>query len=118
MAVPEDNGVGAGEATAHARQAARGGAGIVDDREGLPAELELKLRRQSAPQIRLVDVSVDGVHDRAERPQLIQHRGGEEIAGMDDRIGSAQELDTALGQAPFALGHVGVGDDRDHEGRF
>jgi hypothetical protein len=90
-----------------------GGAGIVSYRDGLPLDLDFQLGRQGAPQRLLVDVAVHGVDDRAEGSQLLQHRGGEEVAGVDDRLGGGDQLHAELGQPAGAPWHVGVGEDGD-----
>jgi len=116
--VTENDGVGRREASAQARQPAFGGTGVMSYRDGSPADLDLQLGRQRAPQRRLVDVAVHGMDDRAERLHLLQRRGGKEVTGMDNRLGSRDQLDAVLGQPAGSPGHVGVGEDGDQAGRF
>jgi hypothetical protein len=56
--------------------------------------------------------------DRAKRLHFLQRRGGEEVTGMDDRLGCRDQLDAALGQPAGSRGHVGVGEDGNKVGRF
>ena len=72
VAVSEDDGGGPWEAAAQAREPALRRSGVVDDPDDLPTEFDFEDRRQRAPQRRLVDVSVDSVHDRAEGFELFQ----------------------------------------------
>jgi len=116
--VAEDDGVGGWEASTQAGQPAFGGAGVVSCRDGSAADLDLQLGRQRAPQRRLVDIAVYGMDDGAECLHFFQRRGGEEVAGMDNRLGCRDQLDAALGQPAGAPGHVGVGEDGDQAGRF
>lgn len=109
----EDDGVSRRKASAQTRQPAFGRAGIVSYRDGSPADLDLQLSRQRAPQRLLVDIPMHGVDDRAARLHLLKCRGGEEVAGMDDRLRCRNQLDAALGQPTGSPGHVGVGEDGD-----
>jgi hypothetical protein len=84
--------------------------------EDLKAALLLEARRQRPSQCRFVDVAVDRVHDRAEGAQLLQRRAGEEVTGVDHRLGGGDDLDAAPGQPPAALGRMGVGDHGNHNG--
>jgi hypothetical protein len=65
-----------------------------------------------------VRIAVDGMDERAERSHFLQRRDGGEVTGLDNRLCRANQLDAALGQPARALGHVGVGDDRDQRRRF
>lgn len=114
----EDDGIGGREASAQARQAAFGRAGVVSYRDGSPADLDLQLGRQRAPQRLLVDIAAHGMDDRAERLHLLQRRGGEEVARMDDRLRRRNQLDATLGQPTGSLGHVRVGKDGDQAGQI
>src|SRR4051794_10205967 len=53
-------------------------------------------------------------HDR--RPQRLdlgEYRGGAEVAGVDDQVGGAELLDTAVRESPLSARHVSVCDQRD-----
>ncbi len=97
--MPEDDGGGLREAAAQTSQAALGRPGIVDKTDDLPTELDFKRRWQRTPQRRLIDVAVDGMHDRAEGFELFQGRDAEEVTGVDHRSGLADQLNASLGQA-------------------
>ena len=97
VAVAEDDGIDGREASVQARQPALGRAGVVSYRDGSPADLDLQLGRQRAPQRLLVDIAMHGMDDRAERLYFLQRRGGEEVAGMDDRLRCRNQLDATLG---------------------
>jgi hypothetical protein len=118
VTVTENDGVSGRKASTQARQPAFGGPGIVSYRDGSSADLDLQLGRQQAPQRRLVDIAVHGMNDRAERSHFLQRRGGEEVTGMDNPLGSHDQLDAARGQPAGSPGHVGVGEDGDQAGRF
>jgi hypothetical protein len=113
VTVTENDGVGGRKASTQARQPAFGGPGVVSDCDDSPADLDLQLGRQRTPQQRLVDIAVNGMDDRAERPHFLQRRDGEEVAGMDDRLRCRDHLDAVLGQPTGSLGQVGVGEDGD-----
>ena len=72
-----------------------------------------ELARQELLQRLLVGVPVHRVHRRPERAQLLQEREREEIAAVQDQVGSPQPFDTRVGQDPRAAGQVRVGDDGD-----
>lgn len=118
VTVTENDGVGGRKASTQARQPALGGPGIVSYRDGFPADLDLQLGRKRAPQRRLVDIAVHGMDDRAERSHFLQRRDGEEVTGMNYRLGSRDQFDAALGQPAGSPGHVGVGEEGDQAGRF
>lgn len=99
MAVSEDDGGGSREAVAQPRQPSPSRSGIVDESDALTTELDFERRLQRAPQRRLVDVAVDGVHGGAERLEFFQRRDAEEITGVDHGLGLADQLDASLGQA-------------------
>jgi hypothetical protein len=71
----------------------------VDKSDDLPAKLDFERRRQRAPQRRLVDVAVDGVHDWAEGCEFFQRRDADEVTGVDHGIGprSARRIARAGG---------------------
>jgi hypothetical protein len=118
VAVAEDDSVGRREASVQARQPAFGSAAVMSYRDGSPANLDLQLGRQRAPQRLLIDIAMHGMDDRAERLYLLQRRGGEEVAGMDDRLRRRNQLDATLGQPTGSLGHMRVGKDDIKRGRF
>jgi hypothetical protein len=53
------------------------------------------------------------MHDGAEGFELFKRRDAEEIAGVDHRVGLADQLDASLGQAARPAGHMGVGENGD-----
>lgn len=112
----EDDGGGLREAAAQTRQPTPRRSAIVDKSDDLPTKLDFERRRQRAPQRRLVDVAVDGVHDWAEGFELLQRRNAEEVTGVDHSIGLTDQLDASLGQAARASRHMGVGEDCDQLG--
>ena len=114
----EDDSVGGREASVQARQPAFGRAAVMSYRDGSPTDLDLHLGRQRAPQRLLVDIAMHGMDDRAERLHLLQRRGGEEVAGMDDRLRRRNQLDATLGQPTGSLGHMRVGKDGDQAGQI
>lgn len=99
VAVSEDDGGGPRKAAAQAWEPSLSRPGVVDDPDDLPTEVDFEGRRQQAPQRRLVDVAVDGVHDRAKGFELFQRRGAEEVTGVNHRVGFADQPNTSLGQA-------------------
>jgi hypothetical protein len=113
VAVAEDDGGSAWEALAQAVQPPLGRAGVVGYGDGRSTHLDLEHRGKRALQLRLVDVAVHGVDDRTERSNFLQRRDGEEIAGVDHRLGRADGLDAALRQATASPRHVGVGENGD-----
>lgn len=97
MAVSEDDGSGSRKAAMQAWEATLSRSGVVDDPDDLPADLDFERRRQRAPQRRLVDVAIDGMHDRAEGFELLQCRNAEEVTGVDHGIGLTDQLDASPG---------------------
>jgi hypothetical protein len=45
--------------------------------------------------------------------EFLEHRQRDEVAGVDDEIGGAQELDACIRQSPRAARQMGVSEDRD-----
>lgn len=113
VAVAEDHGVGFGKAAAHAGEAALGRTRVVDQRQPAATELDFQLPWEPMPQRRLVDIALDGEHHWAERSQVRQHRGGEEVAGVDRCLGRANQLEAALRKTAIALRHMGICNDGD-----
>ena len=68
---------------------------------------------QKAAQLRLVGVPVDGDKRRPERLQLLERRDARDVAGVEDQIRGAHELDAAIGQPARAAGQVRIGNDGD-----
>jgi hypothetical protein len=74
-------------------------------------DLDYELLRQERSQRRLVGVSVDRLHRRPDRAQLLQHRHGREVAAVEDQVGPAQRLETDLGEPSGSPRQVRVRDD-------
>ena len=92
----EDDGVRVGKAGAEALQAALGGTGIVDQRQGDALELHGESLGQLPAKLGAVHVAVDG-GDGAQLTQLGEHRRVAKVAGVDDQIGRAKRLKTGIG---------------------
>jgi hypothetical protein len=60
----------------------------------------------------LVHVPVDAF-DASESAELLERGDGREVAGVDDEIGSAQELDARVRQPPSTARQVRVSEDCD-----
>jgi len=75
-----------------------------------------ELVRQRLAQRRLVDVSVDGLHGRAEGTQLLEEGKRRMVAGVEDQVGSPQSRDALLGQPAGAARQVRVGDHGQSQG--
>jgi hypothetical protein len=67
---------------------------------------------ERGPQCRLVHVPVDGL-DRRDRRELPQHRGGGDVARVEDQVGAPEFSEARLRQAPRPARQVRVGDDGD-----
>lgn len=117
MRVPEENCGAAGETAAQAVRPAIRGAGDVDEAERGAARLENELLRQLGDERRLVDVAVDGVHGRPDRPELLEERDGGEVAQVEDEICRAKPVQTRLGEPAGSPRKVRVRDSRDEHGR-
>jgi hypothetical protein len=65
----------------------------VGHRDADAAGLHEARRRQQHPYLRVVDVAVDGLDRRAERAQVGEDVGGDEVAGVQDEVGGPQALD-------------------------
>jgi hypothetical protein len=111
MAVAEDHGRGLGKAAAQACQSSLGRPRVMDYADDLSAELDFERRWQRTLQRSLVDVAVDGMHNGAEGFELFERRDAEEVAGVDHRVGLADQLEASLRQTARATGHMGVGED-------
>lgn len=114
----EDNGIGSRKALGQTSEPAFGRTGVVNYRHAAWADFDLRLSGQQAPQWLLVDIAMHGVDDRTELSKLLQHREGEEVTGVDDRIRCRGQFDASLGQPAGAPGHMSVGEDGDHPGEF
>ena len=110
--VPVDDGVAAGEPRGEPRRASGRRPRNVDDPDPGAFDFDHPLLRQRLPKPRLVHVAVDGL-DRPERPQLLEHRKSDEVAGVDDEVGSLERVQARLRQPPPAPRQVSVGDDRE-----
>jgi hypothetical protein len=66
---------------------------------------------QKAPQLRLVGVSVDGLHRRPERLQLLECREARDVAGVQDQVRDAEELDAAIGKSASATWQMCIRND-------
>jgi hypothetical protein len=76
-------------------------------------ELDDELLRERLAERRLVGIAVDGVHRHAERVELVQDRGRDEIARVQDRVGRRQPAQALLRQPARPARQVRVGDDGD-----
>ena len=99
----EDDGVGVGEAGPHPRHPPAAGPASWSIAMRTPSASRLALGRQLRDSVGLVDVAVDRVHRRTERLDLSEHPGGAHVAGMQDRVGRAEQLDAAVGQPRGSL---------------
>src|SRR4051812_26160302 len=106
----------AGKAPEEALLPPRRRPGDVHDPEPRATDLDDELLRQQLPQGRLVRIAVDGVHRGADRPQLVQHGSGGEVAAVDDRVCTAKLLQTCLGEPAGSPRKMCVGDRRDEHG--
>ena len=111
MRVAEHDGGAAGEAAAQALEPAGRRPRVVHHPDARAVRLHHPLRRQRAPQLRVVDVAVHGEDRRPERLELREDPGLQHVAAVQDEVGGAQALHARLGQPPAAARQVGVGDD-------
>lgn len=118
MRVSEDHGVDVREARPHARQPPGRRPGVVDHRHAPAGSGDGRGFRQLIAQLPRVDVAVDGVHRRTEPAQVVEDRGGDEVTGVQDEIGSGQRPLAGVGKVTLALGQVGVGDDGQAHGAW
>lgn len=114
MAVTEDDSVRSREAAAQAGQATGGRSGVMDDGHGPLSQLELERLGQDVSQRRLIDIAVHRVDRGTEAFELVENDCREEIAGVDHRLGLADQLHASIGKPAGALRHVGVSEDGDH----
>ncbi len=108
----EDDRVDLGEASAQAREAPSRRPGVVDHRDARARSLDHTGFGEHGAEDRVVDVPVHRGHIATEL-DLAQDRQGSDVAGVQDEVGRAQSFEAGLGEPPGALGHVGVGDDRE-----
>jgi hypothetical protein len=78
--------------------------------------LDDELLREQLAHGLLVGVAEDGVDGRAERPQLLEHRDGRDVAAVEDQVGCAEPLEARLGDPSRSPRQVRVGDRRDEYG--
>src|SRR5579884_1310736 len=89
----------------------------VQEHERVRPDGEADVLRQGRAQGGLLVVAGDGEH-RGDRGQLLQHRGGVDVAGVEDQADAdaAEEIRHLRREAVAAAGvDVGVGDDADRE---
>jgi hypothetical protein len=110
--VSEEDSVGVGKPSAHPLQAASRPAGVVQQSDNHPVEIERYLFWQLAPQLGAVDVPVDR-GDRSEVLELQEHLSLAEVAEVDDQVGGGELRDASVRQATGASRQMGVGDQRE-----
>ena len=111
--VPVDDGVGARKASRQTRLAPDPRARHVQHPDSRLLDIDDAAFREQAAQLRLVGVALDGRQRRPERLQLLKGRDTRDVAGVEDQVRAAQELDTAVGQPARSARQVRVGDNDD-----
>ena len=104
-------------ATAHALEPPGGRPGVVHDREPRPLGLDHPLGGQQPTQLVGVHVPAHADQRRPDPLERPHHLRRHEVAGVQEQVGVADQLDAPLRQAPTAPGHVGVRDDGDQHAR-
>ncbi len=87
---------------------------VVNEADPEAFSLDDAARRQLAPESRVVHVPVNRLHG-AELSQLGEHRGGREVAHVDDEIGGVEQAQARVGKPARAARQVRVADQRDQE---
>jgi hypothetical protein len=82
---------------------------VVDHGEDDVLQLEGEGLRQLVAQLLAVDVPVDR-GDGAEGAEISEHRALAEVAGVDDQVRGAEDIETGIGEAAVAAREVRVGD--------
>jgi ribosome-associated protein len=116
MRVAEDDRARPWKPGAEVLEAPVRGAAVVDDRDLGSPDLDGPLGGQPAAKLGRVHVPVDADDRRSERPEVVEHLGAYEVAGMDDEVRRADHLEAPRRQPACSARHVGVGDDGDQEG--
>jgi hypothetical protein len=110
MAVRDDVAVGEGGAEPLVSPVAR--AGVVDEPDAKALGFDHAPGGQRLAKGRLVHVPVHGL-DRPDLAQVLEHRGGREVADVEDEIGGAEKAQAVVGKPPDAARQVCVADERD-----
>jgi hypothetical protein len=84
----------------------------VQDPNPLPFRLHNAASRQRGAERRLVHVALDR-DDRRESLQILEDRGGGEVAGMEDEVGPLEDSDAIAREPPPAARQVGVSEECD-----
>jgi hypothetical protein len=95
MGVAEDHRVRVGESQTQPLETALRRTGVVDHTQNYVLQLQRDRLRELAAEPGTVDVAVN----RGDRPELAQvgeDRRFAEVAGVDDQVGTAQDLETAI----------------------
>lgn len=111
--MPEDHRVSLRKAAAQALEPAPARSSVVQNGDRVALELERQLRREEAPQRRLVDVSVHGMNRWPDRLEISQDADGGEVAGVDHGVGLTDQPQTFSRQFPPASRQVRIGDHHD-----
>ncbi len=111
MAVLEDHEVGCREAAGETTGPGACGAGVVDDGDPDPLELDLEQLGQLACELEVV-VPEHGVDPR-HRPELLEGGSRGDITGMDDGVAVADGGVELARQGADATPQVRVGDDEE-----
>ena len=98
--VSVDEGVAVGKPRREPRLAAGGRAGDVQHPDPSLPHLDDPLDRQRALELGVVHVPADRLDRRAECPQLVERRSGDDVAPVEDQVGGAQSRQTSLGEPP------------------
>jgi hypothetical protein len=76
----------------------------VDHRQLRPLDLGARLRRQPRDYLRSVDVAVHRDEGRAEALDLLEHWQSGEVAGVDQEVRLARDIEAARGNTPRSPG--------------
>ena len=113
VAMPEDRRVSLRKAAAQALKPTPARSSVVQNGDRVSLELECQLRREEAPQRRLVDVSVHRMDWWPDRLEISQNADGGKVAGVDHGVGLTDQPQAASRQFPPASRQVRIGDHRD-----
>jgi hypothetical protein len=113
VGVSVDDGFGARKTSRQARLAPGPRARRVQHPDPPLLDLDDAAFGQKSAQLRLVGVAVNGRQRRPEPPQLLERRDARDVAGVEDQIRGAQELDAAIGKSARATRQVRIGDNGD-----
>ena len=108
-----DDGLAVLEPRREPRLASHARSGVVDQADPEAADLDDVLSWQHGLQSRLVHVPAHALHRWPEGAELVEERRRDEVAGVQDEICAAQQLQARVRERPRAARQMCVGDDGD-----